>query len=121
MEDDVDQPGRPKFNFVLSPTWTLGGLTLSYNLRWFDGVRRFPKVTTDANPDYAPADLLRYSDLWQHDVQLQYRLANGFALYGGVNNLTDQKPDVDSYNLPIAALGRYLYVGAKVRCVGRDR
>ncbi len=119
VEDQVDQPGRPKYNFVFSPSWTLEGLTLSYNLRWFDRVRRFSRNTTANNPDYAPADLLRYNALWQHDMQVQYALPSGFALYGGVNNLADRKPDEDSYDLPIPSLGRYFYMGAKVRFGGR--
>ena len=115
VEDQVDQPGRPKFNFVFSPTWTLDQLTVSYNLRWFDRVRRFSRNITDNNPDYAPADLLRYEELWQHDVQFQLATSSGFAFYGGVNNITDQKPDEDSYDLPIPSLGRYLYIGARLR------
>ena len=41
-------------------------------------------------------------------------MAPDFALYGGVNNLTGQKPDVDSYDYPIPSLGCYLYVGVKL-------
>ncbi|WP_230480721.1 TonB-dependent receptor plug domain-containing protein [Sphingomonas sp. Leaf21] len=113
-EDLVDQPGRPRFNFVFSPTWSLGGVTLSYNLRWFDATRRFSRFTTDANPDYAAPQYLRYRELWQHDVQLQYRVSEDFTFYGGVNNLANQKPDVDSYDYPISSLGRYMYVGVKL-------
>ncbi len=115
VENQVNQVGRPKYNFVFSPTWTLGDLSISYNLRWFDRVRRFARNVTDANPDYAPADLLRYKELWQHDIQAQYTLPDGFAFYGGVNNLANQKPDEDAYDFPIPSLGRFLYVGAKVR------
>lgn len=115
VEDQVDQPGRPEFNFVFSPTWTIDALTVSYNLRWFNRVRRFSKNTTDNNPDYAPAELLRYKELWQHDLQAQVAVGEGFAFYGGVNNLTDQKPDEDSYDLPAPSLGRYFYFGARLR------
>ena len=94
-------------------------MTLSYNLRWFDRIRRFARNITDNSPDYAPAYLLRYKELWQHDLQAQLALPDGIALYGGVNNLTDQKPDEDSYDLPAPSLGRYLYLGAKLRFGGR--
>lgn len=114
VEDDVDQPGRPRWTFNLSPTWTIGAITINYNLRWVDRTRRFAKAITDADPDYAPADLLRYKELWQHDVQAELRVPGGFALYAGVNNLTDQKPDPDATDLPIPSIGRYVYVGAKV-------
>ena len=114
-EDQVDQPGRPRFNFVFSPTWKVERVTLAYNLRWFDRVRRFPKNTTDANPDYAPAALLRYRELWLSDLQLRFDVDARFGFYGGVNNLTDQRPDEDSYDLPAPSIGRFLYAGASVR------
>ena len=114
-EDDVDQPGRPRWQATFSPTWTMGALTIAYNLRWQDGTRREPKAVTDGTPNYAPASLLHYSDLWQHDVQVEYRLPQGLSVYGGVNNLTDQKPDADATNLPIPAIGRFVYVGARVQ------
>lgn len=117
VEDQVDQAGppRPKFQATFSPTWTLGAVTVAYNLRWQDGLRRFPKATTDGTPNYAPANLLRYSELWQHDLQVEYRLPQGLAVYGGVNNFTDQKPDADATNLPISAVGRFVYVGARLK------
>lgn len=115
VEDDVDQPGRPRFQATLSPTWTLGSLTVAYNLRWQDGQRRFGKSTTDGTPNYAPANLLRYSELWQHDLQVDYRVTPAMSVYGGVNNLTGQRPDADATNVPISAVGRFVYVGARVR------
>lgn len=115
IEDQRDLPGRPKWNFNFSPSWTLGALTANYNLRWNDAVRLVDRRTLRANPDYASADLLRYSELWQHDVQLQYQLPSGLSFYGGVTNLTNRKPDPgNSTDLPISPLGRFFYVGAKV-------
>ena len=114
VEDQVDQQGRPKFNFVFSPTWTKDALTVSYNLRWFDRTRRFPKNTTDANPDIAAPELLRYKELWQHDLQASLQVAEAFSLYGGVINLSNQRPDEDSYDFPVSSRGRYLYAGARL-------
>lgn len=114
VEDQVDQQGRPQFNFVFSPTWTRDALTVSYNLRWFDRTRRFPKNTTDANPDIAAPELLRYKELWQHDLQASLQVAEAFSLYGGVINLSNQRPDEDSYDFPVSSRGRYLYAGARL-------
>lgn len=119
--DNVDQPGAPKFNFDLSPSWTRGGFTLSYNLRWADGTRTVDKLTTDNDPHYAPAAQLRYSQLWQHDLQIALDVGRAYSIYAGVQNLTDQKPDPgNAINQPISAVGRYLYTGVKIR-TGRLR
>ncbi len=90
--DNVDQPFRPKYTLTFSPSWTAGALTLSYNLRWQDGVRRFAKVDTDANPSLVDPRYLRYKEVWQHDVQAEVAVNARFSFYGGVNNLADQKP-----------------------------
>ena len=113
--DNVDQPGAPKFNFNLSPSWTRGAVTLTYNLRWADGTRTVDKLTTDNDPDYAPAAQLRYSELWQHDLQIAYAVRDGFSFYVGAQNLTDQAPDAgNAINQPISAVGRYFYAGVKM-------
>jgi len=115
-EDNVDQPFRPKYTLTFSPSWTAGALTLSYNLRWQDGVRRFAKVDTDANPSLVDPRYLRYKELWQHDVQAAVAVDARFSFYGGVNNIADRKPDIGfETNVPISPVGRYFYAGAKVR------
>lgn len=116
VTDRRDFPGSPKWTANFSPSWTLGGLTLNYNLRWNNATRVFDRPTVAANPDIVERRYLRFSELWQHDVQIRYQLPDGFALYGGVTNLTDQKPDAYSFgtNVPISPLGRFLYVGARI-------
>jgi iron complex outermembrane recepter protein len=114
--NNVDQPFRPKYNVTFSPTWTIDALTLAYNLRWQNGTRRFSRVQTDGRPDFVDPRYFRFKELWQHDLQAQVAVSEDFAFYGGVNNLTDQKPDIGfETNVPISPLGRYLYVGARVR------
>ena len=113
--DNVDQPFRPKFNFTFSPTVNKGPVTLSYNLRWQDGVRRFARILTDDNPSYVDPRYFRFKELWQHDVQAQYNVDDTFSFYVGVNNLGDQKPDIGfETNVPISPVGRYFYSGVRV-------
>ncbi len=114
--NDVNQPGKPKFNATFSPTWTLGGLSVNYSLRWVDRTRTVDRLTTQNDRNYAPAAQLRYNALWQHDLQVGYQLDSGANFYLGVLNLTNQRPDPgNSINQPISAVGRYLYAGVKVR------
>jgi len=116
ISNDLDQPGRPEFTFNFSPTWTLGGLTLSYNLRWIDRTLTVDRLTATNDPNYAPRAQLRFSELWQHDLQVGYEVHGGMSFYLGALNLTDRKPDPgNSINQPISAVGRYFYAGAKFR------
>ena len=114
--DNVDQPFRPKYTVTFSPTWTLRAVTLAYNLRWQDGVRRFTRIETDSSPAFVDPRYFRFKALWQHDVQVQVNATDAFALYGGVNNLFDQQPDIGfETNVPISPLGRYFYGGVRLR------
>ncbi|WP_236554873.1 TonB-dependent siderophore receptor [Novosphingobium sp. 9U] len=115
VEDNRDRPFRPKYNLTFSPSWTLGELTVNYNLRWQNGVRRFDRVATDGDPSYVEPKYFRFKELWQHDIRAQYQVGEAFAFYAGVNNFTDQKPDIGfETNVPISPVGRFFYAGAKM-------
>ncbi|WP_315764385.1 TonB-dependent receptor plug domain-containing protein [Sphingomonas sp. Y38-1Y] len=115
IENQVDTIFRPQWNAAFSPTWTMDAVTLSYNLRWQNGVRRFTRQETDGAASYVDPRYFRYKDLWQHDVRVEVAVEPNFALYGGVNNLADQKPDIGfETNVPISPIGRFFYMGAKV-------
>nr|AGU10534.1 TonB dependent receptor [uncultured organism] len=50
VENNVDALFRPRFNAGFAPTWSLDALTVSYNLRWQNGVRRYSRFDTVDNP-----------------------------------------------------------------------
>ncbi|WP_428332334.1 TonB-dependent receptor plug domain-containing protein [Novosphingobium sp.] len=113
--DTSAEPPRPQWTANFSPTWTIGQVTINYNLRFNDATRVYDRNTSAADPNVVAPEYFRDKALWQHDVQVRFQVDNGFSFYGGVNNLTNQKPDSYSYftNIPISPLGRYFYAGAK--------
>jgi len=38
-----------------------------------------------------------------------------FTLFGGVNNFTNQKPQVATWSNPVSIVGRTMYMGARVK------
>ncbi len=117
--DNRDQPFRPKYSVAFAPTWTMDAVTIAYNLRWQNGVRRFARISTDRDASFVDPRYFRFKELWQHDVQVEIAATEAFSVYGGVNNVFDQKPDIGfETNVPVSPLGRYLYVGAKARFGG---
>ena len=117
LVNNLDSFGSPRWNANFAPTWTLGDVSVNYNLRWFNATRVFDRNTTAANPDVVAGRYLRNDALWQHDIQVAYQAPSGFTFYGGVTNFTNQEPDPAAYgtNVPISPLGRFLYAGARVR------
>ena len=113
--NNVDQSFAPRWNANFSPTWTLGGFSVNYNLRFTNATLAYDRNTIAANPDVVGPENFRFAALWQHDAQVKYQLEDGYAFYLGVNNFTNQKPDPASFatNTPISPRGRYFYAGAR--------
>jgi outer membrane receptor protein involved in Fe transport len=115
VDNNSDLKYRPKYNLTFSPTWSLANLTVNYNLRWQNGVRRFERAATADNPSYVEPRYFRFKELWQHDIRFQYEVDKDFAFYAGVNNFTNQKPDIGfETNVPISPVGRFFYAGARM-------
>jgi outer membrane receptor protein involved in Fe transport len=96
-------------------TWTVGALTLNYGLNWQSKTRRFTTEELRANPDISDPRFFKYKERWEHDIQASFRVSDRFSFYGGVNNFTDQQPAVAALaGIPVSAVGRYFYAGARV-------
>ncbi|MDQ3140148.1 MAG: TonB-dependent receptor, partial [Pseudomonadota bacterium] len=113
-DDDRGEQFIPKYVATADLTWTQGPVALNYGLSWFGKTRRFTTEQLRGNPDLSDPRYFFFKERWEHDVQASYRFGTGASLYGGVNNLTDQRASVASGgSYPVSAVGRYFYVGAK--------
>jgi outer membrane receptor protein involved in Fe transport len=116
-DQDKGEAYAPKYIGVADLTWTKGPLTLNYGLAYQSKTLRFTPEQLRANPDIAAPEFLYYRERYEHDIQAQYTIdKDRFTFYGGVNNLTDEEPDVSSGgSYPYSAVGRYFYVGFKAK------
>lgn len=116
-ENELDSASypAPRFSANFDVTWTKGPFSFNYGIDWQDKTRRVTREQQAANPDYAEAKYIWYSEKWKHDIHASYNVADRFDLYGGVNNLFDRKPDDGAVAYPISAVGRYFYVGVKAK------
>ena len=101
-------------------------LLVNYGFNWFDETKRFTDERRASSPNYVPDEYWTYSERATHDIQVQYMLKDRYALYGGVNNFTNQLPDRGTTGVastgaaaftsgatPVGPLGRYFYMGVK--------
>jgi len=116
---DVDSDRReayaPRYQATADVTWSKGPLTLNYGVNWFDKTRRYTTEQVAANPDIADPKYIFYKAKWEHDLFASVDVGERFTFYGGVNNLTDERPAVSSSSYPVSFVGRYFYFGAKVK------
>ncbi|MEI6486861.1 MAG: TonB-dependent receptor [Sphingomonadales bacterium] len=114
-EQQRNRTFRPKWVANFDLTWLHGPLVINYGLAWQGKTQRYTDIQLRANPDISDPRYFLYKERWEHDIQVAYSIDKRFTLYGGINNFTDQKPDIAATNgLPVSAVGRYFYVGAKV-------
>ena len=115
IEDDRLQQFNPKWRGNASVDWTLDALTVNYTLVYQSGTQRFEPAQLVANPDLADPKFFKLKELWDHNIRVAYDVNDQFNIYAGVNNLTDQKPDFANFNYPISGIGRYFFVGARIK------
>lgn len=105
----------PEYSGQLDVTWANNGLTVNYGLSYFSKTRRFSADSIKADPNYSDPKYFFYRAKLEHDVQVAYDVNEKFRLYGGVNNIGNDKGDLGSTAYPFTSLGRYFYAGAQVR------
>lgn len=105
----------PKYQAKVDVTWKSGPVTFNYGLSWFDKSLRYSHLTMNGDPDYVAPQYVYYKERWLHDFYVSVDVNDKFEIYGGVNNAFNQKPDIGSDSYPVESVGRFLYVGAKVK------
>lgn len=111
-DPELGEEDRPEWQANFDLTWELKSLLVNYGFNYIDKTYRYTFQERRANPDIVAPEYRKYDARSTHDVQVRYNLANGIAVYGGVNNLTNQKPDIGRTFYPVSAVGRFWYVGA---------
>ncbi|MCR5872837.1 TonB-dependent receptor [Phenylobacterium sp. J426] len=123
---ELGYAGAPKWQANFDLTWMWNDLAVNYGFNWFDKTKRYTDERRASNPNYVPEKYWYYSERATHDIQVQYTLQDRYALYGGVNNFTNQLPDRGTTGVgstgagaftsgatPVGPLGRYFYMGVK--------
>jgi iron complex outermembrane receptor protein len=105
----------PKYTVNTDLTWQLGKVTLNYGLSWFDKTLRYTNQTVAGNPDIVAPEYLYLKELWQHDIYASFDATDRFQVFGGINNVFGQKPEIGTDRYPVSSIGRYIFVGARVK------
>lgn len=105
----------PEWQANFDVIWQLGPISVNYGFNYFDETLRISREELRGDPDIVDPQFRYYDRKFTHDVQGRFDMANGLSLFAGVNNLTDQAPDIGVDAYPVLPLGRYFYAGATFR------
>ena len=101
----------PEWQAIFDLGWERGPFLVSYQYSWFDETDRVSPEALAGEPDILDPQYLKFSAHEIHDLYARYTLDNGLSMYVGVNNLTDEQPDIGMTYYPVSAVGRFFYAG----------
>ncbi|HEY0685096.1 MAG TPA: TonB-dependent receptor [Steroidobacter sp.] len=108
----------PKWTTAFDTTWEYRGLTVNYGYNYFSKTSRYTLLTLAGNPDQASPANIYYDAQELHDLSASYDFLEDYRVYAGVNNLTDERPDLTTI-FPVSPVGRFYYAGLTVSFGGR--
>ena len=108
------QKGVPEWQANMDVAWQKNNMMLRWQLHYFDKTNRFDKATVRNNPNIVAAEYLEFDRALTHDIYGSYSFNEAVTVYVGLNNVTDERPDIGETFYPVSAIGRYLFAGFNV-------
>lgn len=102
---------RPRWQANLDARWDLAKFTVNWRVHYFSPTFRFDESTRANNPDIVAPEYFKYDRKLTQDLFAEYRFNEQIRLFGGVNNVTNQKPDIGELSYPVSPVGRFLFLG----------
>jgi iron complex outermembrane receptor protein len=105
----------PKFQVTSDIGWKISKFNLNWRINYYSGVLRDTQQNTASIPNIYDPQYVKIKARFSHDIYAEFQVNDKFQFYGGVNNLFNQQPDLGELNTPINAIGRFFYMGARVK------
>jgi len=105
------QKGMPEWQANLDVSWLRDNIALRWQLHYFDETNRFDEATMRNNPNIVAKKYRQFDSGLSHDLYGSYTFNGGVTLYVGMNNVTDERPDIGETFYPVSAIGRYMFAG----------
>ncbi|MEI7931614.1 MAG: TonB-dependent receptor [Alphaproteobacteria bacterium] len=105
----------PNVQMTADIDWFWHKWDVDYGYGYFSRTRRVGRNTRINNPDIMEHKYWDYSARREQDIRIGYTLSDKAEFYGGINNFTNQKPEFQDYYYPVSPLGRFFYLGIRVK------
>ena len=118
VDPELGEIQRPEWAANGSLTWEYKGFSLTWGTTYLGsmalrGVEIESVGTTGTDtfsPDNAVAD-----ETFIHDISFNFDLNDQVDIYGGVNNVFNEKPFITEQAYPVSPVGTYFFLGARLR------
>lgn len=104
----------PEWSGTASASWRKGPVSLTWRGQYIgkQGVAAAVQIE-DVATEFGTAGIAKA--MWVHGLAASWRLQEGMELYGGVNNLTNERPYIASSAYPVSGIGRSYFAGVRAQ------
>jgi outer membrane receptor protein involved in Fe transport len=120
VRTDVANPalgelGVPEWSGTGSIFWVSpGGFGLGWRTQYIGRQAIASAVQIErVDLEFGPAGIA--SPMWVHDLSASFTWKEGFEIYGGINNVTNERPFIASSAYPVSGIGRFYFLGMRAR------
>jgi len=110
----LGQEDAPEWQMMFNLVWQREPFLVNYGFSYFDQTQRYTDQQRQSEPDIAAGKYLDYNDAFVQNVYTQYSWKHGVSFFLGVDNITDEQPDVARVYYPVSAVGRFFFLGINV-------
>lgn len=107
--------GVPEWAGTGSIFWTSpGGFGMGWRTQYLgkQGIASAVQIER-VDLEFGPAGIA--NAMWIHDLSVSFTWNEGFDIYGGINNVTNEQPFISSSAFPVSGVGRFYFLGMRAR------
>ncbi|MBB6228692.1 outer membrane receptor protein involved in Fe transport [Polymorphobacter multimanifer] len=119
VDQDLVNPGLrelgvPEWSGFGSVSYNRGPFSMTYGVQFVQSTAAASVIEIERiDEEFGPAGFA--PDYWIHTVSFNFDATRELSFYGGVNNLTNAVPYISSSAYPVSGVGRFFFLGARVR------
>ncbi len=109
LDNELGELQRPEWAGNIRANVRRGPFNFNWQTQYIgkQGLRAVEIETVDVI--FGPAGIA--SRTFIHDVSFSYQVDDRIQVYGGINNLTDEKPFITEFAFPVSPIGRFFFIG----------
>jgi outer membrane receptor protein involved in Fe transport len=113
VDPELGELQRPEWAGNFLATLSAGGFGLNYKMQYLgeQALRDVEIETIDSL--VGPAGMA--DETFVHDIAASWDITDQYRLYGGINNIGDERPFITEFAFPVNPIGRFFFVGLDVR------
>lgn len=106
--------GAPEWAGVGSIGWEWNGLGLTWRTQYVGKQAIAGAIQIESiESEFGDAGFAKAT--WIHDLSARFEWNEGFEIYGGINNLTNELPFLASSAYPVSGVGRFYFLGIRAK------